>query len=65
MKDTREYALYKGEELLYIGTTKEIAKAYNMNVDSVKYYLSGAYKRRVENRKNSKNPRVLILLEDD
>lgn len=59
-----EYALYKGEELLMIGTIEEIAKARGVKVESIKYYLYPAYQRRISKRK-SKNYLTLTKLEDD
>lgn len=58
-----EFALYKGEELLAIGTTEEIAKQLNNSVSTIVYYRSKAYKRRIEKR-NTKNARLLIPIEE-
>lgn len=61
------YALYRGEECLFIGTIYEIAKEYSIKIESVKYYLTPAYKRKLEKRKRGryKNQRILIKLEED
>lgn len=60
----KEYALYRGEEILSIGTVYEIAKDLGIKVDTVKYYGCNAYKRKIEKRK-SKIFRELIELEED
>lgn len=37
------YALYKGEECLYIGTISEIAKELGVKENTVKEYLMSSY----------------------
>lgn len=56
------YAMYKGEECLAIGTSKEICEQQNISMQTFQYYRSKAYKKRVKNRK-SKNYRTITLLE--
>ncbi|MGU8449425.1 hypothetical protein V1657_11660 [Clostridium perfringens] len=41
------YALYKGEELISMGTIFQIAQDLNVQVRTVKYYGSNAYKRKL------------------
>lgn len=63
---TGEYALYKGEDLLSIGTVAEICKDMNICKNTLKTYHSNAYKRDRESRKPYKGgPRVLVKLEDE
>lgn len=59
------YALYKGEELLMIGTIEEIAKARGVQVETIKFYLYPTYQRRIAKRKNPKNYLTLTKLEVD
>ena len=54
------YAMYKGEECLGIGTLKELAKELNVKEDTIRFYTTPTYKRRV---KKSKNRRELVLIE--
>lgn len=61
----KEYALYKGEECLHIGTAMEIAQAKNIKVTSVRFMRTPAYQRRLNRRKNSKNAMILIEIEED
>lgn len=63
MKDHKEYALYKGEDLLCIGTIKEIAEKFNVQQGTIKYYLTNAYKRKLSKRKKIKNARELVALD--
>lgn len=53
----KEYALYKGEELLAMGTKREIAEQLGISVNSVSYYGTPVYARRT-----SDNGRRLIEL---
>ena len=58
----KEYALYKGEKLLIIGTIDEIAKNQNVQKKTIYFYHSKAYLKR---RKKSHigNYKILIILE--
>lgn len=57
------YAMYKGEELLSLGTSKEICKEMGISIKTFQYYRSGAYKDRLKKRK-VKNARVIIRIEE-
>ena len=59
----KEYALYKGDELLSIGTIQEIAKEQNVKEKTVEFYKTKSYEKRIQKRK-SKNARVLIEIEE-
>ncbi len=65
MANKKEYALYKGEELLSIGTIEEIASDIGTSVQNVKYYNTNAYKRKLAKRKRGINHRVLVEIEED
>lgn len=52
---TKEYALYKGEELLATGTKREIAKQLGVSPSTVGYYGTPVYARRT-----SENGRRLV-----
>lgn len=56
------YALYKGDELLSVGTAREIAKEMGVDIKTIRFYGNPTYLRR---RKNGKNYRYLIKLEED
>ena len=47
----KEYALYKGDKLLAMGTKKEIAKELGVKVSTVNFYAHPAYKRRTSEEK--------------
>ena len=59
MRKVKEYALYKGEECLAIGTIKEIAEKMKVNYETIYFYTMPIYKRR---SKKSKNRRVMVQL---
>lgn len=58
----KEYALYKGEELLGIGTPYQLAEQLNVKIETIKYYGTEAYKKKLSKRKKSNNPRELVVL---
>lgn len=60
----KEYALYKGDEILSIGTIEEIAEEQKVKKRTVNFYKTPTYEKRIENRK-SKKARILIEVEDD
>jgi len=42
----KEYALYKGDKLLAIGTAKELAEQFGVKVSTIHFYKSPAYIKR-------------------
>lgn len=58
----KEYALYKGEDCLAMGTIKEIAKQQNVKERTILFYGTPTYQKR---RAKGKNYKVLIKLEED
>lgn len=61
----QEYALYKGENILCIGTAKDIAKDQNVLIATVMFYGTNTYKNRLKKRKNTKNSRILVVLDEE
>ena len=60
-----EYALYKGEELLAIGTIRDIAKEMKVKESTIYYYKSKAYKDRLSKRKYGLNGNARMLVSLD
>lgn len=52
MKKAKEYALYKGEDCLAIGTIKEIAEKRKVKYRTILFYTMPAYKKRCKKSKN-------------
>jgi len=48
----KEYAIYKGEELLAIGTAQECAEELGVTADYIYWLTTPSGKRRAEGRKN-------------
>ena len=55
----KQYALYKGEECLAIGTLIQIAYKMGVKLRTIEFYKTPTYKKR---RKNGKNYRELVEL---
>ncbi|ELV4714333.1 hypothetical protein [Listeria seeligeri] len=55
-----EYAMYKGDDLLLIGTLTELAEFKNVTRDTILFYMSNSYKKRV-----GENGLIVIKIEDD
>ena len=60
-----EYAVYKGEELVYIGTAKECAEHLGVLESSFRYYMSTAYERKMAKCKSSYGKRRVIIKLDE
>lgn len=60
----RMMAVYKGEELLAIGTLVELMYELNLTKGTLRYYTTPAHQRRIDKR-NSKNSVVAFWLDDD
>lgn len=62
----REYALYKGDDLLSIGTIGEIAKEMKVQRSTIAYYRTQAYQNRLQRRNAiNGNVRMLVALDDE
>lgn len=61
-----EYAMYQGEKLLAIGTSKEIAAEMGISVNTVMQYNSPSYKKKIATWPNKgADARVVVRIEDD
>ncbi|MBY4981964.1 hypothetical protein K6V42_06960 [Streptococcus suis] len=47
----KEYALYKGDKLLAIGTEKELAEQFDVKVSTIHFYKSPTYIKRTNEMK--------------
>lgn len=62
----KEYALYKGDELLAMGTIEEIAKQIGVKRETIVFYKTPAYKNRLKRRNTPyDNQRFLIPIDDE
>ena len=58
------YAMYKGENLLTIGTTKEICKEMNISEKTFHFYRTKHYKNIVKNSR-LKNRRIIVRIDKE
>lgn len=59
-----EYALYKGDNFLDIGTIKELSERYDISVKTLRWYSTPCYKNKIKNKKNIKSY-VVVRIEDE
>jgi hypothetical protein len=59
-----EYAVYKGDELLMIGTLPQIAEKRKVKVASLLWMLSPTYRRRCEKKRDNKRT-ILVNLDEE
>lgn len=57
---TIRYAVYKGEELLAIGTSYQLAERFNVKRETVKWWASPANMRKVEAGKGNRKVAVRL-----
>jgi hypothetical protein len=61
-----EYAVYRGEEFMCVGTLKECAESMGVKPDTIRYYLRPAYQNKIAKRKRSSgNVITVIRLDED
>lgn len=60
----QEYAVYKGENLLAIGTADECAEKLGIKPDTIKWLTMPVAKRRLATRKKPESCTVVIKLDD-
>lgn len=60
-KNKNDYALYKGDMFVSLGSIKEIAKEMGLKEATVKFYASPSYQKRVP----AGNGYILIKIEED
>lgn len=64
VRNNRECAIYKGEDLLADGTVDEVAEQLGISRETVLFYGTPAYAKRNAKR-GAKNARELVWLDDD
>lgn len=63
--NNREYALYKGDQFIMIGTLQNIADELNVTRRGLYYYLSPFYAKKLANMKSTSKAIVIVDAEDD
>jgi len=57
-----EYAIYKGDDLLVIGTARECAKQLGVHEETIRWLSTPAARRRAKRRKNPNKATIAITL---
>jgi hypothetical protein len=60
-----EYAVYKGDTFICMGTVNECAEHMNVLPETVKFYTTPTYAKRIAKRKNARNYITVIKLDDE
>ena len=61
----KEYALYKGENILAVGTIPEIARETGKSIGLLRHIRYPCYKKRIADRKQNKGGSLeMVELED-
>jgi hypothetical protein len=60
-----DYAVYKGDSLICIGSLKECAAHMDVLPETIRFYTTPTYEKRIAKRKNPRNYITVIKLEDD
>ena len=58
MNREKNYALYRGEKFLGIGTKKELAELLNVKLETVSFYATPSYKKRINEAKSRRLVRI-------
>lgn len=61
----QEYALYKRDEFLCVGTVQEIARMRGITVRAVRYYRTPSYQRRCKGTNANHNRMILVPLDEE
>lgn len=59
----KQYALYRGDTFMEIGTRTQLAELLNVDAKTITFYASPAYRKRFE--KSPGNMLLVIRIEDD
>lgn len=60
-----DYALYKGDEFVTLGSLQEVANYQGVKPTTISYLASKAYLKKLEKRKNSDSALIAIRIEED
>lgn len=63
--NVKEYVVYKGESFVFIGTIQECAQHMSVLPETVRYYTTPAYQRKLAKRKRARNFITVTKLEED
>ena len=61
----REVLVMKGEEIIAEGTMAECAVSLNVRVETIYFYTTAAYARRLAKAKSIEKRRLVVFLDED
>lgn len=61
MKRRKEYALYKGDKFLDIGTRQELAEKFNVSIDTITFWATPANLKRLASRNVKENNAMIAV----
>lgn len=64
-KAQTEVAVYKGDEFLFTGTIQECAEHFDVRQETIRYYLTPAYAKKLAKRKRSRKAIQVIRIDDE
>lgn len=63
--ETSEYAVYRGDEFICLGTARECAAYLDVKISTIRFLSSPAHSKRVEKRKESEGSLIAIKVDDE
>ena len=63
MKNEKEYALYRGDEFVDIGTLEALARMLNISKKDICFFKTPSYKKRFEKIKNNRRSIALVCVD--
>lgn len=64
-KERNDYAIYQGDKFLFLGKARECAKFLDIELTSFRFLAAPVYRKRLAKRNKSRNPLIVIKVEDD
>jgi hypothetical protein len=61
----KEYAVYKGDSFICLGTLEECADYTGMKPYTIWYYTTPSYQKKLNKRKNTSKSMIVIKLDDE
>ncbi|MBG9611697.1 hypothetical protein [Bacillus cereus] len=63
--NVKEYVVYKGESFVCLGTIQECAQDMSVLPETIRYYTTPAYQRKIAKRKKARKYVTVSVLEED
>lgn len=65
MRKKSDYAVYKGDTFLFLGTTEECAEYFNVKIESIKFLLTPSGRARYAKRKRQDKAITVVNIGPD